>query len=130
MIGVPAGPECSRVSRLIAIKLFFNEFVAYQKLIEENEVEELSARTNQIAVFALCGFANFSSVAIITGSAAKLNSSLSNERINSTVWKALLIGVLTSLFNATVAGLIHPPEIETFGESKFSGNSLNTTTKQ
>lgn len=77
---------------------------------ELHELTTISARARQLATFSLASFANFSSVAIIQSAAPAINNKL--VLAESTVWKALLVGVLSSLFNATVAGLIHPLHIE------------------
>ena len=106
MIGVPWADSFA-VARLIAVKLVFNEFVAFKQL---HELTTISARARQLATFSLASFANFSSIAIIQTAAPAVNNKL--VLAESTVWKALLVGVLSSLFNATVAGLIHPLHIE------------------
>jgi len=102
-LGVPSD-DCFIVSRLIGIKTLFNEFVAYKALIDEPEI---SARGRHIATFALCGFANFTSVAIVYGAVSSLSGKLTIDKIRGPCWKGLLIGILTGLFNASVAGMIN-----------------------
>ena len=78
---------------------------------ELQEQPDLSARARQLSNFALASFANFSSVALVQSVAPKINENLKMENIQKAVWKGLLVGFLSSLFNATVAGLIHPLHI-------------------
>ena len=106
MIGVP-GSESLQVGRLIATKLIFNEFVAFQRLLDD---DTLSARAVQLSTFSIASFANFCAVAIVISAAPKINEQLKN--IEKFAWKGLLVGFLSSLFNATVAGLIHPLHID------------------
>lgn len=115
-IGVPTD-DCFIVSRLIGIKTLFNEFVAYKALIDE---ENISARGRHLATFALCGFANLSSVAIVHGAISSLSTNITLDKIRGPCWRGLLIGILTGLFNASVAGII---DINSLPESPSIFNS-------
>ncbi len=100
LIGVP-WDEAIRAGGLFGEKIVLNEFVAFISLGNESG---LSAPTVAIVTFALCGFANFSSIAIqmaVTGSLAP------NQRpvIARLGIKALLAGSLSNLMSAALAGL-------------------------
>ena len=54
--------DCEKVSRLIGIKTILNEFIAYRELGLLIKSGEISARSQVIATYALCGFANPGSI--------------------------------------------------------------------
>lgn len=100
LIGVP-WQEALQAGGLFGTKIVLNEFVAF---IDLGAMKELSAPTVGIVTFALCGFANFSSIAIqmaVTGSLAP------NQRpmIAKLGLKALAAGSLSNLMSAALAGL-------------------------
>lgn len=100
LLGVPWG-EAVQAGGLFGTKIVLNEFVAF---IELGALNTLSAPTVAIVTFALCGFANFSSIAIqmaVTGSLAP------NQRpmIAKLGLKALAAGSLSNLMSAALAGL-------------------------
>lgn len=95
--------EAGIAGGLFGQKVVLNEFVAYISLGEA--AGQLSARTIAIITFALCGFANFSSIAIqmaVTGSLAP------NQRpmIAKLGIRALVAGSLANLMSAALAGLL------------------------
>ena len=101
LIGVPWN-EAQAAGGLFGTKLVLNEFVAF---IDLGKMAQLSDRTRAIVTFALCGFANFSSIAIqmaVTGSLAP------NQRpvIARLGIKALIAGSLANLMSAALAGLL------------------------
>ena len=100
LLGVPWG-EAVQAGGLFGTKIVLNEFVAF---IDLGALNTLSAPTVAIVTFALCGFANFSSIAIqmaVTGSLAP------NQRpmIAKLGLKALVAGSLSNLMSAALAGL-------------------------
>ncbi len=102
LINVP-WDEALRAGGMFGQKIVLNEFVAYIDL--GKQAGELSARTVAIVTFALCGFANFSSIAIqmaVTGNLAP------NQRpmIAKLGIRALLAGSLANLMSAALAGLL------------------------
>jgi CNT family concentrative nucleoside transporter len=102
LIGVPLD-EAVMVGSLIGTKIVANEFVAYVALNEMREA--LSDRSLLIATYALCGFANFASIAIQLGGIG----SLAPERrpdLAKLGLKAVAAGALVSLLNAAWAGLL------------------------
>ncbi len=102
LMGVP-WEECTQVGSLLAKKLVLNEFVAYLDL--KNMLGSLSERSVIISTYALCGFANFSSIAIQIGGigtlAPKRRQDLSRLGI-----KSLIGGTLACLMTATIAGIL------------------------
>ena len=64
LLGIP-WEETNLAGSLIGQKLVFNEFVAFVALTEQ--MESLSAHSQAVVTFALCGFANFSSIGIMLG---------------------------------------------------------------
>ena len=105
LIGVPWS-EAGTAGGLFGTKVVLNEFVAFIDL-GQMDPSALSARTRAIATFALCGFANFSSIAIqmaVTGGLAP------NQRpmIAKLGIRALIAGSLANLMSAALAGLMIP----------------------
>ena len=95
--------EAGIAGGLFGEKIVLNEFVAYIDLARQ--AKDLSPRTVAVVTFALCGFANFSSIAIqmaVTGSLAP------NQRpmIAKLGIRALLAGSLANLMSAALAGLL------------------------
>jgi len=104
MLGVPWN-EAGAAGGLFGTKVVLNEFVAFIDLGAQQTAGTLSPATVAIVTFALCGFANFSSIAIqmaVTGGLAP------NQRpmIAKLGLKALLAGSLSNLMSAALAGLI------------------------
>jgi CNT family concentrative nucleoside transporter len=99
--------ETGKVGSLLGIKLAANEHVAFLKLKEWKAAGEaiLSNRSQQLAVYALTGFANFASVGIQLGG---IGSIAPNRRTDLAKlgMKALFVGFLATLINAAVAGLL------------------------
>ena len=93
--------EAQLAGSLIGQKLVLNEFVAYVSFVEvSGQMSELS---QAIVIFALCGFANFSSIAILLGG---LGSVAPNRRddISRLGLRALLAATLANLMSAALAG--------------------------
>ncbi|KAM9586172.1 sodium/nucleoside cotransporter 1 isoform 2-T2 [Trichechus inunguis] len=95
MMGV-AWEDCSVVAELLGKKLFLNEFVAYQELsqykqrrlagAEEwvgNRKQWISIRAEILTTFALCGFANFSSIGIMLGGLSGVTSHFTEKETES-----------------------------------------------
>jgi CNT family concentrative nucleoside transporter len=105
LIGVPWN-EAGAAGGLFGTKLVLNEFVAFIDL-GKLQAGALSERSRAIVTFALCGFANFSSIAIqmaVTGSLAP-NQKPMIARLGI---KALIAGSLANLMSAALAGLFLP----------------------
>jgi len=105
LIGVP-WDQANAAGGLFGTKLVLNEFVAFIDL-GQMDAAVLNDRSRAIVTFALCGFANFSSIAIqmaVTGSLAP------NQRpvIAKLGIRALLAGSLANLMSAALASLMLP----------------------
>ena len=102
LLGAPDWHEAQVAGGLFGTKIVLNEFVAF---IDLGAAHELSARTNAIVTFALCGFANFSSIAIQMAVAGGLAP---NQRpvIARLGLRALTAGALSNLMSAALAGLM------------------------
>lgn len=103
LIGIPWA-ESGVGGGLLGTKVVLNEVVAFAEL---NTITTLSDRSRAIITFALCGFANFSSIAIQMASAGSLAP---NQRpvIAKLGIRALLAGTLANLMSAALAGLLLP----------------------
>ncbi|HVR61630.1 MAG TPA: nucleoside transporter C-terminal domain-containing protein, partial [Polyangia bacterium] len=103
-MGVPWS-EAPFVGSLLGTKTVLNEFLAYQMMT--HHVPALSAKSLRIASFALCGFANFGSLAIVLGG---LGSMVPERRADLARLgpKSILAGSLATFLTGTIAGLIGP----------------------
>ncbi|MDX6152908.1 NupC/NupG family nucleoside CNT transporter [Marinococcus sp. PL1-022] len=101
MIGVPWS-EALQAGGFIGQKLVLNEFVAYANFAPE--IDTFSEKSQAIITFALCGFANLSSLAIILGGFASLAPTRRND-IAQMGLKAVAAGALVSLLSAAIAGM-------------------------
>lgn len=102
IIGVPWN-ESLVAGSLIGQKLILNEFVAFTNLSEI--MATLSPKTIAIVTFALCGFANISSIAILIGGIGGMAPSRKGD-IARLGWKAVTAGTLANLLSATIAGFL------------------------
>ncbi len=104
IIGVP-WHDAVKVGSLIGQKLVLNEFIAYLKLAKMIPQHVLSEKAVIISTYALCGFANFSSIAIqiggIGGIAPKRRKDLARFGLT-----AVLGGSLATFMTATIAGVL------------------------
>jgi len=101
LLAAPDWAEALRAGGLFGTKVVLNEFVAF---IDLGQAQGLSERTVAVITFALCGFANFSSIAIqmaVTGSLAPEQ----RPAIARLGIKALVAGSLSNLMSAALAGL-------------------------
>ena len=95
------------VASLLGKKMVMNEFIAYTDLssmIKEG-ARTISMRAEVISTYALCGFANFSSIAIQLGGISPLATSRRGD-LAKTGLKAMIAGTLVSLLNAAIAGIL------------------------
>ncbi|MED6236236.1 hypothetical protein ATANTOWER_006251, partial [Ataeniobius toweri] len=134
MMGIPYD-ESFTVAELIGTKMFLNEFVAYQKLstLKSNRLNGLdeviggerqwiSVRSEIITTYALCGFANFSSLGIMIGGLSSICPSRRSD-ISSLVLRAMITGTCVSLVNACIAGLLFVPPLDCV--QLFKGSTFN-----
>ena len=101
IIGVPWN-DCFAVGSLLGKKLIINEFVAYLDL--QKQMSELSPRAVVISTYALCGFANFSSIAIQLGGIGTLAPTRRKDLASLGI-KCLVGGTLACLMTAAIAGI-------------------------
>jgi CNT family concentrative nucleoside transporter len=106
LLGVPWS-EANIVGRLMGEKLVINEFVAYTDLsgMLKNPATHLSHQAETIVTFALCGFANFSSVAMQIGGIGEIAPTRRHDLARLGI-KALICGSLASYMSAALAGLL------------------------
>lgn len=105
LMGVPWA-EAGRVGNLLGIKLSLNEFVAYGQLGSYiHSAEGLSPRAIVISTYALCGFANFSSIGIQIGGIAAVAPGRRSD-LARLGFRAMLGGALASWTTATIAGIL------------------------
>ena len=101
IIGVPMA-EAAEAGSLIGQKLVINEFYAYLSFVQIKEM--LSPHTQLVITFALCGFANLSSIAILLGGLGAIVPERRHD-IARLGLKAVIGGTLVNLMNAALAGL-------------------------
>jgi CNT family concentrative nucleoside transporter len=105
LIGIPWA-EASDVGAMIGTKLVLTEYIAYISLAEAAGSGILSERTIFMTTFALCGFANFTSIAIQIGGIGGIAPDRKSELAKFGV-KAVLAGSLANLMTATYAGMLY-----------------------
>jgi len=104
MLGIPVG-EASEVAQLLGTKTVFNEFLAFLKLQSYIKEATLSARSITISTYALCGFANFGSIAILIGGLSTIAPD-KKSMVASLGIKSLVVGTFASFMTAIIAGLL------------------------
>lgn len=104
VMGVPVS-ESMDVGSLMGTKMVINEFVAYSDLTPMIQQGVLSPKAVVIASFALCGFANFSSIAIQLGGIGTLVPSRKAD-LASLGFKAMICGTMASYISASLAGIL------------------------
>jgi concentrative nucleoside transporter, CNT family len=104
VMGVPV-KESLPVGSLMGTKMVINEFVAYSDLSPMIQQGILSAKSIIIASFALCGFANFSSVAIQIGGIGALAPDRKADLARLGL-KAMVCGTMASYVSASLAGIL------------------------
>ena len=103
-MGVPS-QDTFTVGSLMGTKMVINEFVAYSNLSPMIAQHALQPKSILIVSFALCGFANFSSIAIQVGGIGELSPGRRSD-LAKLGFKALFCGTLASYLSATVAGIL------------------------
>ncbi|MXX74689.1 MAG: NupC/NupG family nucleoside CNT transporter [Holophagales bacterium] len=104
VMGVPWA-EADAVGTLLGLKTAANEFVAYSRFEDISAENQLSERSRAIATYALCGFSNFSSIAIQIGGIGGIAPERKSE-LASLGLRAMIAGTLACLQTATIAGLL------------------------
>ena len=104
VMGVPVA-ESFEVGSLMGTKMVINEFVAYSDLSPMIARGALSAKSVIIASFALCGFANFSSIAIQLGGIGAMVPERKAD-LARLGFKAMICGTMASYISASLAGIL------------------------
>jgi concentrative nucleoside transporter, CNT family len=109
LIGVSSWPDCQLFGALLGTKVSVNEFVAFSQLHGMQAATEVSKRFQDprseiLAAYALCGFANFASIGIQIGGIGALVPARRTELAGLGL-KAMIGGALASWMTAAVAGI-------------------------
>ncbi len=104
VMGVPWS-EADAVGTLLGLKTAANEFIAYSRFEVVAAENGLSEKSRVIATYALCGFSNFSSIAIQIGGIGGIAPERKSE-LASLGLRAMIGGTLACLQTATIAGLL------------------------
>ena len=102
LIGIP-WREAPRIGNLLGTRMVLNEIVAYSLLGAQKAA--LSARSFTIATFALCGFANLSSIGIQIGGIGALAPNRRNDLARLGL-RAMLAGTMANLMSASIVGIL------------------------
>ena len=100
--------DCAPAGELLGLKMAANEFIAYARLAEWAKPDsgvEISERTRQIMTYALCGFANFSSIGIQLGGIGGIAPERRGD-LARLGFRAMLGGTLVAFINACVANIM------------------------
>ena len=103
LLGVP-WHDATEVGSLLGVKTVLNEFIAFQALASVKE--SLDPRSIVIASYALCGFANFGSIAIQIGGLGGIAPERRGDVARDAL-RALLAGSLASFLTAAIAGIVY-----------------------
>jgi CNT family concentrative nucleoside transporter len=104
LMGVPWA-EAGQVGTLIGIKTAVNEFVGYIEMGDMIRAGQLSERSQVIATYALCGFSNFSSIAIQIGGIGAMAPERKSDLARLGL-RAMVAGSLACFQTATIAGIL------------------------
>jgi concentrative nucleoside transporter, CNT family len=102
LIGIP-WVDCRAIGNLLGTRMVLNELVAYSMLGPLRAV--LVPRSFTIATFALCGFANLSSIGIQIGGIGALAPNKKRELARLGV-RAMMAGTMANLMSASIAGML------------------------
>lgn len=104
LMGIP-WEEAVHAGKLLGVKTTLNEVVAFITLADLPK-QALSTHSDLIMTYALCGFANFSSIGIQIGAIGSMVPDRRTEII-SLSFKALIAGTLASCMSGTIVGILH-----------------------
>jgi len=102
VIGVP-WHDCTTIGNLLGLRMVTNELIAFQRLGPMKAT--LDPRSFTIATFALCGFANFSSIGIQIGGIGALAPNKKDELARLGI-RAMLAGTMANLMSASIVGIM------------------------
>jgi len=98
-------PDCQSIGRVLGSRIVLNEFVGYLDLTALQKDHAVSDRSFTLATYALCGFANFSSIAIQIGGIGALAPARRAE-LAALGLRAMIGGLLACYMTATVVGIL------------------------
>jgi CNT family concentrative nucleoside transporter len=104
LMGVPA-QDCVNIGQILGERIVLNEFVGYLDLTTNAKALALDPRSFMIATYALCGFANFSSIAIQVGGIGSLAPERRSE-MAKLGFRAMIGGLLAAYMTACLAGFL------------------------
>ena len=102
LMGVPA-QDCLKIGEIFGERIVLNEFIGYLALTQPDT--HVAERSFTIATYALCGFANFSSIAIQVGGIGSLAPARRADMARLGV-RAMVGGLLATYLTATIAGVL------------------------
>jgi len=102
LMGVPAR-DCVTIGQVLGERIVLNEFIGYLSLTHPRTV--VSERSFTLATYALCGFANFASIAIQVGGIGSLAPERRGDMARLGV-RAMVGGLLATYLSATIAGVL------------------------
>jgi len=104
LMGVPT-QDCLSIGQILGERIVLNEFVGYLDLTTNAKALALDPRSFTIATYALCGFANFSSIAIQVGGIGSLAPERRSE-MAKVGFRAMIGGLLAAYMTASLAGFL------------------------
>jgi CNT family concentrative nucleoside transporter len=102
LMGVPT-KDCLTIGGILGERIVLNEFIGYLSLTDPNT--RVDERSFTLATYALCGFANFSSIAIQVGGIGSLAPERRSDMARLGV-RAMIGGLLAGYLTATIAGIL------------------------
>lgn len=102
LVGIP-WRDCPAIGNLLGLRMVTNELVAFQRLGPMQST--LDPRSYTIATFALCGFANFSSIGIQIGGIGALAPNKRTDLAQLGI-RALMAGTMANLMSASIVGIM------------------------
>jgi concentrative nucleoside transporter, CNT family len=106
LMGIPL-EEAPRIGALLGVKTVLNEFLAYRDLADLLGAQGVSPRSAVIASYALCGFANFGSIAILIGGVGGMAPSRRQDLARLGL-RSIVSGTLATLMTGCIASLLLP----------------------
>jgi CNT family concentrative nucleoside transporter len=102
LMGVPS-KDCNLIGQILGERIVLNEFIGYIDLLSKKD--QLSERSMILATYALCGFANFASIAIQIGGIGAIAPERRGDLARLGV-KSMIGGLLASYITASIAGIL------------------------
>ena len=105
VIGIHPWKECLAMGNLLGTRMVINEVIAFQNLGQYITAGSFDPRNARIATFALCGFANFSSIGIQIGGIGALAPDQRGQLAKFGI-RAMLAGTMANLMSASIVGIL------------------------